>query len=98
MELNFKTKRNKNSKVFIFPTNCPSCGSKTIKEYNKTTKKYDAVRRCLNDGYGCEKIAIEKLKHFISKEALNIDGLGKKVIENFWDSKGLSYIIQKSRI
>ncbi len=80
-----KTKRNKNSKVFIFPTNCPSCGSKTIKEYNKTTKKYDAVRRCLNDGYGCEKIAIEKLKHFISKEALNIDGLGKKVIENFWD-------------
>ena len=38
-------------------------------------------------GFGCEKIAIEKIKHFISKEALNIDGLGKKVVEKFWDLK-----------
>ena len=79
-----KNKREKNSKLFIFPEICPSCGSKTIKEFNKTTKKFDAVRRCNNDGYGCERIAIEKLKHFISKEAFNIDGLGKKVVENFW--------------
>ncbi len=82
-----KTKRDKNSKSFIFPKNCPSCGSETIKEYNKTTKKYDAVRRCTNDSYGCEKIAIEKLKHFISKDALNIDGLGKRVVEKFWNLK-----------
>ena len=81
--------RNKNSKPFIFPEKCPSCGSKTLKEYNKTTKKNDAVRRCTNDSYGCEKIGIEKLKHFISKEALNIDGLGKKVVENFWKLKFL---------
>ena len=80
-----KTKREKISKKFIFPKTCPSCGSKTIKEYNFTTKKYDAVRRCNNDGFGCEKIAIEKIKHFISKEALNIDGLGKKVVEKFWE-------------
>ena len=78
-------KRLKNSKKFIFPTMCPSCGSKTEKEYNKITKKYDAVRRCINDGYGCEKIAIEKIKHFISKDAMNIEGLGKKVVENFWE-------------
>jgi len=78
-------KRDKNSKKFIFPTTCPSCGSQTIKEFNKTTKKYDAVRRCINEGFDCEKIAIEKIKHFISKDAMNIDGLGKKVIENFWD-------------
>ena len=78
-------KRSKNSKRFIFPTKCPSCGSKTEKEYNKITKKYDAVRRCTNDGYGCEKIAIEKIKHFISKDAMNIEGLGKKVVENFWE-------------
>ncbi len=78
-------KRNKNSKKFIFPITCPSCGSETIKEFNKTTKKYDAVRRCINEGFDCEKIAIEKIKHFISKDAMNIDGLGKKVIENFWD-------------
>ena len=78
-------KRNKESKKFIFPKICPSCGSKTIKEFNKITKKFDAVRRCTNEGFDCEKIAIEKIKHFISKEAMNIDGLGKKVIENFWD-------------
>ena len=78
-------KRDKNSKKFIFPITCPSCGSETIKEYNKTTKKYDAVRRCTNEGFDCEKIAIEKIKHFISKDAMNIDGLGKKVVENFWD-------------
>ena len=80
-----KTKRSKSSKKFKFPTICPSCGSNTIKEFNTVTKKYDAVRRCTNDSFGCEKIAIEKIKHFISKEALNIDGLGKKVVEKFWD-------------
>ena len=78
-------KRNKISKKFIFPTTCPSCGSETIKDFNKITKKHDAVRRCTNEGYECEKIAIEKMKHFISKEAMNIEGLGKKVVENFWN-------------
>ena len=77
-------KRDKNSKKFIFPLNCPSCGSKTIKDYNETTKKQDAVRRCVSEGYDCEKIAIEKIKHFVSKEAFNIDGFGKKIVENFW--------------
>jgi DNA ligase (NAD+) len=79
-----KTKRDKKSKKFIFPKNCPSCGSKTIKEFNNVTKKEDAVRRCASEGYECEKIAIEKLKHFVSKEAFNIDGFGKKIVENFW--------------
>ena len=80
-------KRKIKSKKFIFPTKCPSCGSKTEKEFNKVTKKIDAVRRCTNEGYDCEKIAIEKIKHFISKEALNIEGFGKKVVEKFWDLK-----------
>ena len=84
-------KRNKNSKKFNFPKKCPSCGSTTFKEYNKITKKIDAVRRCINDGYGCEKIAIEKIKHFVSKEAFNIDGLGKKIIESFWELKLIRY-------
>ena len=79
-----KTKRDKKSLKFIFPKKCPSCGSKTIKEFNNVTKKEDAVRRCSNEGYECEKIAIEKLKHFVSKEAFNIDGFGKKIVENFW--------------
>ena len=80
-------KREKTSKNFIFPLNCPSCGSKTIKDYNEITKKQDAVRRCLSEGYECEKIAIEKIKHFVSKEAFNIDGFGKKIVENFWNLK-----------
>ena len=80
-------KRLKNSKKFLFPYNCPSCGSKTIKEFNKITKKADAVRRCSSEGYYCEKISIEKLKHFVSKEAFNIDGLGKKIVEGFWKLK-----------
>ena len=80
-------KREKNSKKFIFPLNCPSCGRNTVKDYNEITKKQDAVRRCSSEGYECEKIAIEKVKHFVSKEAFNIDGLGKKIIENFWNLK-----------
>ena len=80
-------KRNKNSKKFNFPLICPSCGNKTVKDYNETTKKKDAVRRCISEGYECEKIAIEKIKHFVSKEAFNIDGLGKRIVENFWNLK-----------
>ncbi|WP_435087815.1 NAD-dependent DNA ligase LigA [Candidatus Pelagibacter bacterium nBUS_29] len=80
-----KLKRDKKLTKFIFPKKCPSCGSKTIKEFNNVTKKEDAVRRCSNEGYECEKIAIEKLKHFVSKDAFNIEGFGKKIVENFWN-------------
>jgi len=80
-----KTKREKISKKFIFPRKC-LCGSETLKEFSKITKKLDAVRRCIK-GYDCEFIAREKLKHIVSKEAFNIDGLGKRVIDQFWDLK-----------
>ena len=79
------SKRNQNSKKYIFPEKC-LCGSITQKEINKSTKKEDAVRRCLK-GYECDFTAREKLKHIVSKEAFNIDGLGKKVIDQFWDLK-----------
>ena len=78
-------KRPSESKKFLFPKNCPSCGSKIVKDFNKISKKHDAVKRCSSEGYKCEKIAIEKIKHFVSKEAFNIEGLGKKVVEKFWD-------------
>ena len=81
-----KNLRNENIKKFIFPKKCP-CGFETIKEFNKVTKKIDAVRRCPDIGFDCNRIAKEKLKHFVSKDALNIEGLGKKVIEKFWDLK-----------
>ena len=79
--------RNRNSRKFSFPKICPSCGSKTVKDYNFTTKKEDAVRRCSSEGYECERMAIEKIKHFVSKEAFNIEGFGKKIVENFWNLK-----------
>ena len=77
------SRREKKSKKFVFPNKC-LCGSPTIKELSKSTKKEDAVRRCTK-GYECSFIAREKLKHLVSKEALNIEGLGKKVIDQFWD-------------
>ncbi len=80
-----KTKRSTKSKKFIFPEKC-LCGYKTKKEISLTTKKIDAVRRC-SRGYECNFIAKEKLKHIVSKDAFDIDGLGKKVIDNFWKLK-----------
>ena len=88
-----KSKRNNNCKKFIFPNKC-LCGSETLKEFSKSTKKLDAVRRC-GKGYDCDFIAKERLKHIVSKEAFNIDGLGKKVIEQFW---GLNLIKEPSDI
>ena len=78
-----RSTRSRKSKKFVFPTKC-LCGSETKKEYKSSTKKLDAVRRCVK-GYDCIFIAKEKLKHLVSKEALNIDGLGKKVVDQFWD-------------
>ena len=77
------SKRDKNSKKYLFPKKC-LCGAETKKELSKSTRKHDAVRRCTR-GYECIFTAKEKLKHIVSKEAFNIDGLGKKVIEQFWD-------------
>ena len=77
-----KSKRDNKSKKFTFPNKC-LCGFTTKKRNEYNNKKTDAVRRCLR-GYECEYTAKEKLKHFVSKDALNIEGLGKKVIDNFW--------------
>ena len=77
------SKRDINSIKFIFPTKC-LCGAETKKEFSRSTKKHDAVRRCPK-GYDCKFTAKEKLKHIVSKEAFNIEGLGKKVIEQFWE-------------
>ncbi len=80
-------KRDNDLKKFVFPDKCPSCNSITVKEFNLTTKKKDAVRRCSSEGFECEKVAIEKIKHFVSKDAFNIEGFGKKIVENFCKQK-----------
>ena len=86
-----ESKRNKNTKQFIFPQKCPSCGSKVVKEFNNNTKKKDAVTRCPDPNFNCKDILREKLKHFVSKDAFNIEGLGKKVVDNFWNKKLVKY-------
>jgi len=80
-----KLKRNKKSIKFTFPDKC-LCGAKTQREINISTNKEDVVRRCTK-GYECSFTAKEKLKHIVSKEAFNVDGLGKKVIDQFWELK-----------
>ncbi len=69
--------RNQESQPFIFPNSCPTCGSKVFSSGD------DIVLRCSN-GLACPDILKETLKHFVSKDALDITGLGKKQIENFF--------------
>lgn len=78
-----KSKRDKSSKKFVFPDKC-LCGRPAVKDYNETSKKLDVVKRCSDTGFNCEFMAREKIKHFVSKEALNIEGFGKKIVEDFW--------------
>nr|WP_306265299.1 NAD-dependent DNA ligase LigA [Pararhizobium sp. IMCC3301] len=75
--------RPETSEPFQFPTLCPVCGSHAVREVNAKTGKIDAVRRCTG-GLICPAQAVEKLKHFVSRNALDIDGFGDKQAEAFY--------------
>ena len=79
-----KEKRPKSVKPFKFPHLCPVCGSRAIREINTVTGKEDAVRRCTG-GLICPAQRVERLKHFVSHNAFDIEGLGKKHIRAFYD-------------
>ena len=79
-----KEKRPKSAKPFKFPHLCPVCGSRAIREINPVTGKQDAVRRCTG-GLICPAQRVERLKHFASRNAFDIEGLGEKHIKAFYD-------------
>ena len=69
--------------AYVFPDHCPACGSAALREIDEKTGEADVVRRCTGK-LVCPAQAVEGLKHFCSRLAFDIEGLGDKQIELFY--------------
>ncbi len=78
-------KRPNEAVPYEFPRTCPVCGSHAVREVNEKTGKVDAVRRCTG-GFVCRAQAVEHLKHFVSRNAFDIEGFGTKQVDFFFET------------
>ncbi|TRL37485.1 NAD-dependent DNA ligase LigA [Rhizobium straminoryzae] len=79
-------KRPADAVAYEFPKKCPVCGSHAVRERNEKTGRLDSVTRCTG-GFVCRAQAVEHLKHFVSRNAYDIEGLGSKQIDFFFEAE-----------
>lgn len=78
---------------YAFPSKCPVCGSHAVREKNEKTGKLDSVTRCTG-GFVCRAQAVEHIKHFVSRNAFDIEGLGTKQVDFFFESEDPALMIR----
>jgi DNA ligase (NAD+) len=78
-------KRPADAVPYQFPEVCPVCGSPAVRELNEKTGKLDARRRCTGELI-CAAQAVERLRHFVSRDAMDIEGLGAENIDLFFNA------------
>jgi DNA ligase (NAD+) len=86
-------KRTADSAPYDFPNTCPVCQSHAVRDINEKTGKIDAVKRCTG-GFICSAQAVEHIKHFVSRDAFDIEGLGQKQVDYFFTSDDPAVMIR----